>query len=144
MSRLRGWLEQLRALNAALLEVLGAEIEALFDDLRTSGRHLAGGVVWLALAASLAFFLLAALVAAAVAALALVLPLWGAILVVALVLALAAGAALAAGVRRLRRVESPAATVRRRVADHVYWWQRRVAGDEREAPAAHPPGEDQP
>jgi hypothetical protein len=139
MSRLAGWLELLRSLNRALVDVLRAEVEALVADLQDSGRRLAAGVAWLLLAAAIAFCVLAVLVVAAVAALALVLPLWGAALVVAGALCAAALAAALAGRRSLRRVEGPAATVRRRVADHLDWWERRVAGEAESGGAGRPP-----
>ena len=125
------WTELFTGLNRALVDVVRAEIAQLNKDLKTSGRHLTVAIGLLAAACGLAMMVVAVLVFAAIAALALVLPVWGAALVVAGAIALAAGVLVLIAMRRFRAVENPAATVRRRVEDHLAWWQNRLVSDGR-------------
>ncbi|HVT61694.1 MAG TPA: phage holin family protein [Thermoanaerobaculia bacterium] len=121
-----GWIELFRSLGQSLIEVLRAEVAALAQDFRRSGVQLGRGAVLLAAAAALLFWTVGALLFTLVAVLALWLPLWGAALAVT-VLLLAAGAILIwRGVRHLRKIENPVDDVRRRVADHLDWWQSRL------------------
>lgn len=128
---MRGWLGMLRSLNTSLLAVWRAELSALVDDLSSSGRRLRSALLLLALAGSLFVLLIGTLVFTAIAALAVVMPLWGAALTVAGVLALAVAIVAGLGMSRLKTVESPASTVRRRVDDHLEWWNRRLGGSGR-------------
>ncbi len=125
---MRGWIGMLRNLNASLVAVWRAEIAALLADLSASGRRLRTALVLLALAGSLLVLLIGTLVFAAIAALSLVMPLWGAALTVAGLLALALAIVGGVGISRLRSVESPAHTVRRRLDDHLDWWNHRLGG----------------
>jgi hypothetical protein len=123
---MRGWMGMLRNLNASLIAVWRAEIAALLADLSASGRRLRSGLLLLALAASLLVLLIGTLVFTVIAALSLVLPLWGAALAVAGLLALAMAILAWVGLSRLHSVESPAHTVRRRLDDHLDWWNNRL------------------
>lgn len=125
---MRGWFGMLRSLNTSLISVWRAELAALLDDLSSSGRRLRSALLLLALAGSLLVLLIGTLVFTAIAALSLVMPLWGASLTVAGVLALAVAIVAGVGLSRLKTVETPAATVRRRFDDHLDWWNRRLAG----------------
>jgi putative superfamily III holin-X len=129
---MRGWLGMLRNLNTSLLAVWRAELSALVDDLSSSGRRLRSALLLLALAGSLFVLLIGTLVFTAIAALAVVMPLWGAALTVAGVLALAVAIVAGLGMARLKTVESPTSTVRRRVDDHLEWWNRRLSSGRRE------------
>ena len=133
------WLDQLRALGAAFLEVLRAEIEALREDVTLSARRLGIALALFAVAAAVAFWLLGVLLFALVAVLAIWLPLWGAALVLVGLLALVTAALGWAAMRRLRRFEGPATTVRRRLGDHLDWWQQSLLRDERPVVAGGPP-----
>jgi hypothetical protein len=124
---MRGWIDLLRNLNGSLLAVWRAEIGALLDDLTASGRRLRGALLLLALAGSLLVLLIGTLVFAAIAGLSVVMPLWGAALTVAGVLALAVAIVAGIGVSRLKSLESPAHTVRRRLDDHLDWWNNRLS-----------------
>jgi membrane protein implicated in regulation of membrane protease activity len=126
------WTELFTSLNRALVDVVRAEIAQLNKDLATSGRRLATGVALLVLALGLSLLLVGVLIAAAIAALALVLPVWGAALTVAGVVAIAVAVLVWVGIRRLRAVENPARTVRRRVENHLAWWQGRLVSDGRD------------
>jgi Zn-dependent protease with chaperone function len=126
---LRGWIELFRSLGQALFEVLRAEAEALGEDLRRSGAELLRGLALLGGAAAVAFWTLGALVLALIAVLAIWLPLWAATLIVAALFAGTTGLLAVLGWRRLRRLETPAASVRRRVEDHLDWWQNRLLAE---------------
>ncbi len=140
-----GWLGLLRNLNGSLLGVWRAEINTLLEDLSASGRRLRAALLLLALAGSLLVLFIGTLVFAAIAALSLVMPLWGAALTVAGILAVAITAIAMAGLAKLRGVESPAETVRRRVDDHIEWWNVRLGRPSREAAALESePDEEQP
>jgi Putative Actinobacterial Holin-X, holin superfamily III len=119
----------LRALGEALLEVLRAEAAALAGDFRRSGRSLGIGLALLGAAAGVGFWLFGVLVFTLIAVLAIWLPVWGAALLTALVFATAAGLLAWRGVTRLRRLESPVASVKRRVEDHLDWWQSRLLAE---------------
>jgi hypothetical protein len=133
------WVGMLRALGQALLDVLRAEAAALAADLRRSGHYLWIGLALLGAAAGVLFWTFGLLLFTLVAVAAIWLPLWGAALVVLGVFVLAAGVLAALGVSRLRRIENPAADVKRRVADHVDWWRQRLLGQAGGEGAALPP-----
>jgi len=122
------WIGMLRALGEALLAVLRAELAALEADLRRSGHYLWVGVALLGAAAGVLFWTFGLLVFTLVAVVAIWLPLWGAALAVLAIFAAAAGLLAGLGISRLRRIENPAADVKRRVADHLDWWQHRLLG----------------
>jgi Putative Actinobacterial Holin-X, holin superfamily III len=125
----QGWIELFRSLGEALFEVLRAEAEALGEDFRRSGRDLARALALLGGAAAVGFWTLGVVVAALVAVLAIWLQPWAAALIAAAIFAAVAGLLAALGLRRLRRLESPAESVRRRVSDHVAWWRTRLLAE---------------
>jgi len=59
------------------------------------------------------------------------LPHWGAALVVTLFVLLVVAVLALLGYLRLKRFESPAVTVSRRVDDHLDWWNERLLAEER-------------
>jgi hypothetical protein len=118
-----GWIEMFRSLGQSLLAVLRAEVEALQEDFRRSGRHLAVGVGLLAAAAAIGFWAAGLLLFVLVVVLAIWLPLWGAALVVLGLAALAALLLVTVARRQLRQLESPIDDVKKRVSDHLDWWQ---------------------
>jgi hypothetical protein len=126
---MQGWIDLFRSLGQALFEVLRAEAEALGEDFRRSGHHLARGLALLAGAAAVGFWTLGVLVLALIAVLAIWLPAWAAALIVAAVFVATAGVLAALGLRQLRRLESPAESIRRRVTDHLDWWQTRLLAE---------------
>lgn len=118
-----GWLSMFRSLGEALLQVWRAELDTLQQDFQRSGRDLGIALGLLGGTVVLAFWIAGLLLFALVALLHVWLPWWGASLIV-LVLFLAAAALLASlGVKRLKTVESPITTVRRRMDNHLDWWQ---------------------
>ncbi|MBV8199103.1 MAG: phage holin family protein [Acidobacteria bacterium] len=126
---LRGWIELFRSLGQALFEVLRAEAGALGQDLRRSGGQLLRGLALFGGAAAVGFWTLGVLMLALVAVLAIWLKPWAAALIVAGVFAGTAGLLAALGWRQLRRLETPAASIRRRVEDHLDWWQHRLLAE---------------
>jgi hypothetical protein len=118
-----GWIEMFRSLGESLLEVWRAELATLQDDFQRSGRHLATALGLLGAALVLVFWIVGLLLFVLVALLHVWLPWWGASLIVLLLFGLTAGLLAGLGARRLRRVESPVETVRRRMDDHLDWWQ---------------------
>jgi hypothetical protein len=126
---LRGWIELFRSLGQALFEVLRAEGEALGEDLRRSGSRLLKGLILFGAAAAIGFWTTAVLVLALIAVAAIRLPLWAAALVVAALFGAAAGLLALLGWRQLRQLESPAASIRRRVQDHLDWWEHRLLAE---------------
>lgn len=117
------WTESFRGLGQSILGVMRAEVAAIEADLKSSGHRLGVAAALLAGAGLLVFWAVGLLVFAAVALLDVWLPLWGAALLVFLLFG--AGAALLAylGVRHLRQLESPVASVRQRISNHLDWWQ---------------------
>lgn len=116
------------ALGQAALSLLRAESVALRGELEGNARRLLAVALIFAFALFMAFWALGALVLSAVELGALWLPRWGAALVVVGVLALAALILVAIARRRLARLETPAATVRRRAEEYQDWWERRIGG----------------
>lgn len=105
---------------AALLE---AEVEQLRFDLARNWARFLRLVLLAALVFAVVFWALGALVFAAGAGLATVLPAWAAALAVAGGLLALALILLAVVRARARRLESPAATVRRRIGSHLTFWR---------------------
>ena len=118
-----GWIDLFRSLGESLLEVLRAEAATLQDDLQRSGRHFGVALAFFGGAVVLLFWMIGLLLFTLIALLNIWLQLWAAALIV-LALFVAGIAILASlGMRRLRQVENPMETVRRRVDEHLDWWQ---------------------
>lgn len=119
----QSWSETFRALGAAVLGLLKAEIEALERELARSGKNLALGLGFFAAAAALAFWTLGVATYFVVQLLAVWLPLWAASLVVTGLFAAVTGALVFVGLKKLERFENPLSAARRRMDDHIDWWQ---------------------
>ena len=118
-----GWIDMFRSLGEALLQVWRAELDTLQQDFQRSGRYLGLALAFLGAAAVLGFWIVGLLLFALVALLHVWLPWWGAALIVLALFALAAAVLAHLGVKRLKNVESPVTTVRRRMDSHLDWWQ---------------------
>jgi hypothetical protein len=129
------WLELFRALGQALVELVKAELAALGEDLAASGRKLGAAIALLGAAAAVAFWAVAVLLYTVIQLIALALPLWAAAAIVFGVCALAVGVLAGIAVVKLRRLESPARILERRLADHREWWDRRLLADAESGPA---------
>ena len=117
------WIDLFRSLGESLVEVWRAEIASLQGDLERSGRHLGMALAFLGAAAVLFFWIVGLVLFVTVSVLHIWLEWWGAALIVLGLFALAAGLLGWLGVRRLRQVENPVSTVRRRMDSHLDWWQ---------------------
>ena len=126
-----GWIELFRSLGESLLEVFRAELEALQQDFSRSGRHLGVALGLLGAAAVLVFWTVGLLLFTLVLVLDIWLPLWAAALILLGLFALVTGLLAWLGVRRLREVENPVDNVRRRMDDHIDWWQHSLLAEPR-------------
>jgi cell division protein FtsW (lipid II flippase) len=118
-----GWIELFRSLGESLLEVWRAELATLQEDFGRSGSYLGRALAFFGIAVVLLFWIVGLLLFVLIALLHVWLPWWGASLVVLALFVLAAGLLARLGVARLRHVENPLETVRRRVDNHLDWWQ---------------------
>ncbi|MGB5890646.1 MAG: phage holin family protein [Thermoanaerobaculia bacterium] len=121
-----GWLGLLRSLGQAGTDLLRSEIDALGSDLADSGASLARAVGLFVAAAFVIFWAVGALGYFSIELLALWLPRWGAALIVFVLLLVVVWILWLLAKSKLREVERPTETVRRRVTDHLDWWQDRV------------------
>lgn len=124
---MREWIELFRSLGESLLEVLRAELEALQKDFATSGRHFGVALGLFGGAAMLAFWIVGLILFVLISLLSIWLPLWGAALIVLALFAITAFVLVVLGLRQLKKAENPIENVRRRVDDHLEWWQRLMA-----------------
>ena len=118
-----GWIQMFRGLGESLIEVLRAEVATLQDDLTRSGQSLGRALALLGAALILLFWIVGLLIFFLIALLYVWLQLWAAALIVLALFLLGAGLLAWLGMRHMRRVENPMQTVRRRVDDHLDWWQ---------------------
>jgi len=132
---MRPWVELFRALGQSLADLARAELAALQAELARNGRTLALALGLFGAAAVVGFWLIALVIYTLIQVLALWLPEWGASAVVTGIFALAAAVLALLGRLRLRRLESPAATLGRRWQGHREWWDRRLLA---ESPPAAP------
>ncbi len=129
------WLDLFRALGQSLADLAAAEIAALKEELAKNGRTLGLALGLFGAAAVIGFWLIALVLFTLIQVLAIWLPMWGASAVVTgIFLFVVAGLALF-GAMKLKKLESPAATVGRRWSDHRRWWDRNLLA-ETPAPAA--------
>lgn len=141
-----GWVEQFRALGLSLLEVFRAEWEALSEDFARSRRYFGLALVLLGAAAVVLFWTVGALVFTLGAVLAIWLEVWAAALIVFLAfLALGVGLGAWGVYGYLKKAENPAVSFRRRLDDHVEWWQETLLREDEpievaavDAPSARP------
>lgn len=124
-----GWLDLFRDFGSSLLTLGQAELQAFQRDLSESGRRALGALGLFLGALVFAFWTVGVATAFLVVLLDRWLPVWGAALVVTGLLALVATVLALAGRARLRRLENPLATARRRMDDHLAWWQSQHRAD---------------
>jgi len=124
-----GWLGALRSLGQAGTNLLRSEIDALGSDLAASGASLTRAVGLFLAAACVIFWAIGALGFFSIELLALWLPRWGAALIVFVLLLVVVWILWVLAKKKLRQAERPTETIRRRVTDHLDWWQDRVLDD---------------
>ncbi|HVR27924.1 MAG TPA: phage holin family protein [Thermoanaerobaculia bacterium] len=123
---MKEWLDLLRHLGDAVLDLAAAEAAALAEDLRRGGRQAARALVLLAVAAVLAVVAWALFTLALVWGLAAAIGLWQAALLVGVVYAAVAMVCAAAARRRFRAIEPPLETVQRRLEEQRTWFRGRI------------------
>jgi len=117
------WIDLFRSLGEALLEVWRAELATLQDDLSRSGRHLGVALGLFGAAVILLFWTVGLILFVLIALLHIWLEWWGAALIVLALFLIAMAVLGRLGLNRIRKVENPMETVRRRVDSHFDWWQ---------------------
>jgi membrane protein len=123
---MREWLELLRRLGDAVLELAGAEVDALAEDLRHGGRQAARALLLAAVAFVLAALAWSLFTLALVWGLATLIGPWQAALAVGAVYALVAAAFATAARRRWRATEPPLDMVKRRWRQQNDWFRERI------------------
>lgn len=126
-----GWIEMFRGLGEALLDVLREEVATLQEDLSRSGRIAGGALALLGVALVFLFWIVGLIIFVLVALLAIWLQLWAAALIVLALFTVTAGILGWMGMSRLKTVENPVQTFRRRVDDHLDWWQNTLMREQR-------------
>jgi hypothetical protein len=141
---MREWTQRVRAVGDAFLGVVRAELAELAAEIGRSGRALVRALALLAAAAGIAFWTIGLLLYFAIELLAIRLPRWGAVGVVLALFVLVSLILIVLARRRLAAIESPAATITRRFADHQRWWSERVAADREPPPVVAEETEEAP
>jgi len=129
VSRFDNWRSRVAEVGSAFLGVVRAEIEAYVADFGASGRQLVRVLVTVAITVAIGFWTLGLTLYLGVELLALVQPRWRAVLIVWGVFVLATVVAGLLARARVRRIESPAAIVRRRSAETRRWWSEQIAAE---------------
>jgi hypothetical protein len=120
---MQAWIDLFRSLGEALLGVWRAELGTLQDDLQRSSRYLGAALGFFGAAVMLLFWAVGLVLFVLVSLLHVWLPWWGASLIVLALFAIAVAILAKLGLGRIRKVENPLETVRRRVDSHLDWWQ---------------------
>ena len=123
MGTLRRWRDLIASLGESLIGVVEAEMMALKQDLRHTGRRFSTALAAAVAAAILAFWAVGATGFVTFQVLVLWLPGWGAALIVLGILLIGTVILGMVARQRLRDLEAPMDTVRRRIDDHKEWWQ---------------------
>ena len=119
--------EVLAPLSEAALDLMRAEYGVVSSELRKSGRSLVRALLLLLIGLFALFWAVGAAALVLLEVGSLWLPRWGAALAVVTLFLVVGGLFAALARRRLRRIEWPDATVRRRLTEHREWWDRRVS-----------------
>ncbi len=126
------WGDSFRALGSAFVDMAKAEAGVMGEEWKSSGHLLVKGAALLAAAGSLLFCVPALTSFALVAWLGpIVGSLWKAALVVAGLYALIAMLLAFGAYLFWRRLESPTRSAKRRLGEHLDWWQEKIFKQER-------------
>lgn len=128
------WIDLFRSLGQSYLDLLAAEWAEVKRQLALSGKRLLWSAAFFGAAAAIGFWLVALVLFLLVAVLHVWLPWWGAALTVTVVALLVVAVLGWLGLRKIQKVENPAAVVGRRYEDHLDWWDRRLLAEERRVP----------
>jgi hypothetical protein len=134
------WIESLRRLGQALLEVFQAEMAELGRELGTSGKHLLKAIVFFVVVLFFAFWMVMAFYLFFTALFSAILALWiddpfwavtAGSGVGLLFLLLVMGVLGLLGYLQIKKFGNPAESVRRRFDDHRTWWHERLLPQEK-------------
>jgi hypothetical protein len=128
---MQGWIDLFRSLGESLITVVRAEVGALQEDLKTSGRHMGVALALFGAAALLSFWVIGLLIFLLIAGIHVWLPLWASAGIVFLVFAGVMAVLAWLGLRRWRLAENPVDSVKRHVDDHLDWWQNGLLAKDR-------------
>ncbi|HEX6902329.1 MAG TPA: phage holin family protein [Thermoanaerobaculia bacterium] len=120
---MQAWIDLFRSLGESLVEVWRAEVASLQGDLERSGRQLGLALAFFGAVAVLGFWIVGLFLFVTIAVLHIWLPWWAAAGIMLFLFAVAAFVLAVLGKRRLSHFENPVSTVRRRVDNHLDWWQ---------------------
>ena len=123
---MKEWLELVRRLGDAVVEMAGAEVDALTGDIRRGGRQAARALFLIAVAFVLAALAWSLFTLALVWGLASLIGGWQAALAVGAVYAVVAVACAMTARRRWRAFEPPLDVVKRRWRDQNDWFRARI------------------
>lgn len=123
--------ESFGALGRAAVDLAKAEGESLSGELKGSGKTLGRSALLILLGLFSLFWALGALAFLAVELLAVHFPRWGAVLLVFTFLLVSALLLATIGWLRIKRLEKPAAMVRRHWSEYRDWWAGRWMGERR-------------
>ncbi len=123
----RRWSDLLASLSEAAWDLVRAEYGVVSNEIQRAGRSLAKALMLFLIALFALFWAVGAVALVVFEVGALWMPRWGAALV-ALGLFLVLGLLFAfVARRRLRGIERPAETMRRRLSEHRDWWEEKIA-----------------
>lgn len=120
------WADLFRALGEAFSALLMSEASALKSDLAETRDALVKAVLTAIVAAFVLFWAVGAITVVIYEALSLAVDRWLAALIVLMLLLAIAAVLTNVAKRGFQRLESPVATVQRRLDDHVNWWKASV------------------
>jgi len=126
---MQGWIDLFRSLGESLVEVLRAEVAALQEDLKRSGRSFGVALALFGTAGLLVFWILGLLIFTAIVVLSVWLQMWAASLIVLALFIVVAGVLVWRGLAAWRRVENPIDSVKKHVDDHLDWWQTHLLAE---------------
>ena len=138
MSRIKDWKSLIHGLGESFVDLAVAEMETLGGDFARNGKSLGTALALAVAAVGVAFWALGVFTVALIVVLDLMMPLWGAALVVFSLLLVAFGIIGQLAMRRVRSLQPPARMLRQRWQDHLDWWQT-VRGGMGELPDAIEP-----
>lgn len=121
------WFDLLTSLGEAGWELARAEVRVVSAEVEQAGRKLVGALLLILVALFALFWAIGVLAMVLTEVAALWLPRWGAALVVLGLFVLVGGILALVARRRVRSIEPPAETVKRRLHEHRGWWDRKIA-----------------
>ena len=136
------WTNLFRALGEAFSLLVTSEVVALREDLAASRRKFLNALAFASIAVFVFFWGIGAAAIAVFEGFSIVFPRWLAALFLLLLLLLIGAVLWRVAMNRFRSIDSPLATVQRRLEDHLEWWQSQIlAQDSRSTQSSESPGD---